>query len=142
MEKLLATLSRPHHVEILEQLLTDSWATQKEIAEELGIGKAATSQAVNSLIRARLVKRDRPRGPCFIPESKKVGDLLQLAADLDAQLAKEEAEEKQGRAKSLRKGRMKANTELLAQKAVAEMGDPGFEPGTSSLSETRSNQLS
>lgn len=31
---------------------------------------------------------------------------------------------------------------LAARKPSKQMGDPGFEPGTSSLSETRSNQLS
>jgi RimJ/RimL family protein N-acetyltransferase len=33
-------------------------------------------------------------------------------------------------------------TQLRVNVWVLEMGDPGLEPGTSSLSETRSNQLS
>ena len=56
-----------------------------------------------------------------------------LAASLEAmgEAAKERAKQRPSPAMSGR-----------ARSRRGEMGDPGFEPGTSSLSETRSNQLS
>jgi hypothetical protein len=107
---------------------------QSELVEEIkasGFAEFSQSTASKSLTRLEdlgLVVKQSQKGPYSLVDPVATRAFLDAALALTRGLSgKEEAHD----------GHLRS-----AMRDLLEVGDPGFEPGTSSLSETRSNRLS
>ena len=111
------------------------------------IKQAQVNKKLNRLSQVGLIHHDAGHGgrgaPWHVSAMEPTRDMLQSLLDLSEALdisdhLKREAMRAQitpPKLIALRGGRGET-------RPLGKMGDPGFEPGTSSLSETRSNQLS
>lgn len=88
MERVFSVLGKPLCLAIFLRLLRDGPATLKELqADGIG-GKSATADALTTLIKAGVVRRDAPReGQCHIVWPQLSADLLVAGGRLSVQVA-------------------------------------------------------
>jgi DNA-binding transcriptional ArsR family regulator len=95
MDELLRAIADSRRIEILVILLREPM-TQARLAdalstrEERRLNPGTVSAAIQPLLRAGLIHRDRPRGPLFVPHAAHVRNLLQTAARLVITINREE----------------------------------------------------
>ncbi|SRR6266516_2756514 len=119
MERLLQILGEPLCLQIVERLLTGPPETQENLRKELGADKRLMSDSINRLIDGKLVSRERARGPCFLLRREQVYELLQRAADLESEIARNDAERKAKRARALRKTQLNAPNDWADTEAAS-----------------------
>lgn len=107
MDKLLATLGHPLRLGIVEFLLTSPPISQEQLRADLRQDKGTMSKALGPLLAEGVVRRDRARGPLYIPDASRTRALLQAAADLAEVITAERAREAAEQAQRLRRGRLR-----------------------------------
>ncbi len=126
-----------------------TWFTHARALAGLAVRSTrAWTGAGRDVLRLKLEERDLERrrrrlqyelgGAVLDGDARLVEDLRRRVRDCVEELARREESE----ARAVRRARAVTADERAAAARTQIMGDPGFEPGTSSLSETRSNQLS
>lgn len=85
--------------------------TQRQLIDELGIKSPQISRQMKAMEDAGLVARARPHSPYTLLFRERIGDLLELGAELAAEIGERRFEEARIHANRRREGRVRAAAE-------------------------------